>query len=35
MFGTSPPITPNLQANLLADLAGREILDTVWGIQWV
>lgn len=34
MFGTSLPITPNLQANLLADLAGHEILDTVWGIQW-
>lgn len=34
MFDTLPPITSNLQANLLADLAVREILDAVWGIQW-
>lgn len=34
MFGTSSPITPNLQANLLADLAGHEILNAVLGIQW-
>lgn len=34
MFGTPPPIITNLQADLLAELDDKKLLDAIRGVQW-
>ena len=35
MFGTSPPIIPNLQSNLIAEMDDWDLLDTMQSVEWV
>lgn len=34
MFGTPPPIAPNLWADLLAELDDQDLLNAIRGIEW-
>lgn len=34
MFGVPPPITPNLQAEVIAELEDQHLLEDLQGIQW-
>lgn len=33
-LGTPPPIILNLQSELLAELDDKDVLDSIWWLQW-
>lgn len=34
VFGSLPPVIPNLQAKVIAEFEERDLLDVLWGVQW-